>query len=189
MTAPLHRLYRTSLIFRIWVFWDVMQHHRVSVSQRFWINIVPTFSRDRRFIHGFFIQWCIITSQKMRVFNYTAVSASELACVSLYMIINNSHFSGDVLWRNSCLIFEYMHMWYNGILCHVHHLELELLQDCCACQLTMYLWYELSFQILKHVCTIIKENLALTTCTYVLSVLLPHLNVQLTTSFRPTLYT
>lgn len=57
--------------------------------------------------------------------------------------------------------------------------------NCCAYQVTMYMWHELLFQILKHVCTIIKENVALTTCIYILSVLLPHLNVHLTMSFRP----
>jgi hypothetical protein len=47
---------------------------------------------------------------------------------------------------------------------------------------------KLLFQILQHICTIIQQNLALTTCIYILSVISPHLNVHLTMSFRPTWY-
>jgi hypothetical protein len=40
----------------------------------------------------------------------------------------------------------------------------------------------------SNICTIMKQNLALTTFIYILSVILPHLNVHLIMSFRPTSY-
>lgn len=81
-TAPLRSLCRTHSTSRILIFWDVMQHHWGNSSQCFWRNIVPSSLRGKSFIYGLLVQWCIFTSQKMRVFNYCAVSTSKLACLT-----------------------------------------------------------------------------------------------------------
>ena len=52
----------------------------------------------------------------------------------------------------------------------------------------IFVTQKLLFQILQHICTIIQQNLTLTTCIYTLSVISPHLNIHLTMSFRPTWY-
>lgn len=53
-------------------------------------------------------------------------------------------------------------------------------------ELHISIFEELPVQI--YICTVLKQNLTLTTCIYILSVILHHLNVHSITSFRPNWY-
>ena len=120
---------------------------------------------------------------------YTSITYTRVCkTIGKHVRVLNRTLRDTKLRVNNRLSHMHIKMWCTFILHGVHHLELELLPDCCAHQIPTYLWYKLLFQILQHIWTIIKQNLALTMCINILSVILPHLNVHLTMSFRPTWY-